>query len=104
MLRRTKCLGGLSRSAFPSQTQNRTRNRNYNNVFEPKLKNPIELDSSYDAVMKDVTREYRDRKSPAARFGSKRIGSVVLPDELHQAIQKVIVGMFIKISISIISY
>jgi hypothetical protein len=166
MLRRAKLLGGLSRRAFSSQ--NRTQDRNCNDAIEPKLKKPIDLDSSYDAVMKDVemsllrhksrqsqnsspavygtgikeaeevfleernalnelgteynvlsdeelnsqeyleldseTRQYRDRKSPAARFGSKRIGLVVLPDELQQAIQNVIVGMFIKISISIISF
>lgn len=35
--------------------------------------------------------EKRERKSPAAAFGSKQIGSVILPDELQEAISKVIV-------------
>jgi hypothetical protein len=38
--------------------------------------------------------EYNDRKSPAALFGSKKIGAVVLPEELQQAIRKVIDSMF----------
>lgn len=37
--------------------------------------------------------EKRERKSPAAAFGSKQIGSVILPDELQEAISKVIVRM-----------
>ena len=34
-----------------------------------------------------------ERKSPAALFGSKRIGMVVLPPELNSAIKQLIAGM-----------
>ena len=34
-----------------------------------------------------------ERKSPAALFGSKRIGMVVLPSELQSAIKQLIAGM-----------
>lgn len=40
-----------------------------------------------------VTEMSRERKSPAALFGSQRIGMVILPSELHSAIQQLIDGM-----------
>ena len=36
-----------------------------------------------------------ERKSPAALFGSQRIGMVVLPSELFSAIQQLITGMIL---------
>lgn len=36
---------------------------------------------------------FAERKSPATMFGSQRIGMVVLPSELHSAIDQLITGM-----------
>lgn len=44
-----------------------------------------------DQELEPPSRE--ERRSPAAVFGSKRIGSVVLPDQLLEAIQREIDGM-----------
>ena len=44
-----------------------------------------------------------ERKSPAALFGSQRIGMVVLPSELHSAIKQLIAGMHpVKMAIIIV--
>ena len=44
-----------------------------------------------------------ERKSPAALFGSQRIGMVVLPPELHSAIKQLIAGMHsVKMAIIIV--
>lgn len=49
------------------------------------------IDDDGDALI-EPTQRREDRKSPAARFGSDRIGSVVLPSELQHAIISLING------------
>lgn len=48
-------------------------------------------DNESDALI-EPTQRREDRKSPAARFGANRIGSVVLPPELQRAITSLING------------
>lgn len=44
-----------------------------------------------DALENDSS-ERRERKSPAALFGSQRLGAVVLPDELQATVSRLISG------------
>jgi hypothetical protein len=44
------------------------------------------------------------RRSPAARFGSNRIGAAILPDEMQDAISSLIAGSFRVLRASTHSY
>ena len=48
-----------------------------------------------DYPIEEPARHRRDRKSPAARFGSDGIGTVVLPPELQRTVTALIEGMFL---------
>ena len=53
---------------------------------------PIDSEPSTVTHLDDEPNIPMDRKSPAALFGSQRIGSVVIPQELQQAISGLISG------------
>ena len=157
MLVRTKLFRGhlgIGTRVFFSQ---KLSGASQNNVLEPQLPNSVELDPSWQALMKDVDmsllkhkarmdpeelsayhakkireaevfpvessleghlraleipsdddldaqeyldvhRDSKERKSPAALFGGRRIGAVVLPYELQHAIRNVIVGEHLHLS------
>lgn len=48
-----------------------------------------------DYPMEEPARRREDRKSPAARFGSDGIGTVVLSPELQRSVTALIEGMFL---------
>lgn len=48
-----------------------------------------------DHPIEEPARRREDRKSPAARFGSDRIGTVVLSPELQRSVTALIEGMFL---------
>lgn len=48
-----------------------------------------------DYPIEEPARRREDRKSPAARFGSDGIGTVVLPPELQRSVTALIEGMFL---------
>lgn len=52
-----------------------------------------EASSEQIAETEEETTAPRERKSPRAKFGSRNIGSVFLPAELYEAIERVIDGM-----------
>jgi hypothetical protein len=73
----------------------------------PGMRNPRELEVFGDLELDNATLDYDDlegldfehdthetRKSPAANFGSQHIGAVILPLELHNAITRLIEGMY----------
>lgn len=57
--------------------------------FEEEYLSAAELDSQ-----DEVPDTKEKRKSPAALFGSKRFGAVVLPLELQDTITRLVAGMF----------
>ena len=68
------------------------------------MEHQISLDDWVPMDISDSkTKGSGERKSPAALFGSQRIGMVILPLELHSAIQQLIAGMHpVKMAIIIV--
>ena len=60
----------------------------------------LELLPSEVEEMEELTLEPDERvgrKSPAARFGSQQVGSVVLPEELQESINSIIEGLLLDV-------
>jgi hypothetical protein len=58
------------------------------------ISSSVTVESDRDIpVEHDPEDDWRDRKSPAARFGANRIGAVVLPSGLQKSIDSLISSM-----------
>lgn len=57
------------------------------------LEETVDVDVTVEDPFEDSSERHEHRKSPAARFGSKKIGAVVLPAELQASVTALINGV-----------